>query len=107
MIEGDDPKAQVEFKQHNISTKQALAMCDWLLDVDARVIDAIKFAKKRGFCSSGDAVIVVTGWVRFKPFYSRYRLSFVRFYSSVLVMARLIHYVLSMPTNADEHDELE
>ena len=53
------------FKQHNISTTQALAMSDWLLDVDARVIDAIKYAKLRGFCSSGDAVIVVTGWVNF------------------------------------------
>jgi hypothetical protein len=38
-------------------------MCDWLLDIDARVIDAIKHAKERGFCSKGDAVIVVTGWV--------------------------------------------
>ena len=42
-------------------------MSDWLLDVDARVIDAIKLAKDRGFCSSGDAVIVVTGWVRLSP----------------------------------------
>jgi hypothetical protein len=40
-------------------------MSDWLLDVDARVIDAIKYAKQRGFCSTGDAVIVVTGWVNF------------------------------------------
>jgi hypothetical protein len=38
-------------------------MTDWLLDIDARVIDAIKIAKERGFCSAGDAVIVVTGWV--------------------------------------------
>lgn len=38
-------------------------MSDWLLDVDARVMDAIKYAKQRGFCSVGDAVIVVTGWV--------------------------------------------
>ena len=38
-------------------------MSDWLLDVDARVMDAIKLAKDRGFCSTGDAVIVVTGWV--------------------------------------------
>lgn len=53
----------MQFKQHNISTTQALAMSDWLLDVDARVSDAIKVAKVRGFCSSGDAVIVVTGWV--------------------------------------------
>ncbi|CAF1541427.1 unnamed protein product, partial [Adineta steineri] len=41
---------------------QALAMSDWLLDVDARVIDAISLAKQRGFVSSGDAVVVVTGW---------------------------------------------
>jgi hypothetical protein len=54
----------VDFKQHNISTTQALAMTNWLLDVDARVIDAIKIAKERGFCSSGDAVVVVTGWVK-------------------------------------------
>jgi pyruvate kinase len=53
---------QLAFKQHNISTTQALAMSDWLLDIDARVIDAIKYAKHRGFCSVGDAVIVVTGW---------------------------------------------
>jgi len=53
---------QVEFKQHTISETQALAMSDWLLDVDARVIDAIKLAKERGFCVPGDAVIVVTGW---------------------------------------------
>ncbi|UJR15392.1 hypothetical protein I4U23_002340 [Adineta vaga] len=52
----------VAFKQHNISTTQALAMSDWLLDIDARVIDAIKVAKDRGFCSTNDAVIVVTGW---------------------------------------------
>ncbi len=38
-------------------------MSDWLLDVDARVIDAIRVAKERGFVSTGDAVIVVTGWV--------------------------------------------
>lgn len=54
---------QDAFKQHNISAIQALAMSDWLLDVDARVMDAIKCAKSRGFCSVGDAVIVVTGWV--------------------------------------------
>ena len=54
---------QVAFKQHNITAIQALAMSDWLLDVDARVMDAIKHAKERGFCSPGDAVIVVTGWV--------------------------------------------
>jgi pyruvate kinase len=58
-----EPGDQSAFKQHNISTAQALVMCDWLLDIDARVIDAIKHAKERGFCSKGDAVIVVTGWV--------------------------------------------
>ncbi len=58
-----ESSAQLAFKQHNISTTQALAMSDWLLDIDARVIDAIKYAKHRGFCSVGDAVIVVTGWV--------------------------------------------
>ena len=57
--------AEVTFKQHNISSAQALAMSDWLLDVDARVIDAIRLAKERGFVSTGDAVIVVTGWVKF------------------------------------------
>ncbi|CAF4348899.1 unnamed protein product [Rotaria socialis] len=50
------------FKQHHISANQALAMSDWLLDVDARVIDAIKVGKSHGFVSPGDAVIVVTGW---------------------------------------------
>jgi hypothetical protein len=60
---------QVEFRQHNISTTQALAMSDWLLDIDARVIDAIKLAKERGFCSTGDAVIVVTGWVKMIVFF--------------------------------------
>jgi hypothetical protein len=39
-------------------------MSDWLLDVDARATDAIQFAKERGFVTTGDAVIVVTGWVR-------------------------------------------
>lgn len=58
----DGPVKEIEFKQHNISTTQALVMSDWLLDVDARVMDAIKLAKDRGFCSTGDAVIVVTGW---------------------------------------------
>jgi hypothetical protein len=62
---GIDPLNNVEFKQHNISTTQALAMSDWLLDIDARVIDAIKIAKERGFCATGDAVIVVTGWVNY------------------------------------------
>lgn len=52
------------FKQHHISATQALAMSDWLLDVDARVIDAIRLAKERGFVNTGEAVIVVTGWVR-------------------------------------------
>ncbi|CAF3558347.1 unnamed protein product [Rotaria sp. Silwood1] len=61
-IESPELEAGVEFKQHNISTTQALAMSDWLIDVDTRVNEAIKFAKQRGFCSSGDAVIVVTGW---------------------------------------------
>ena len=42
-------------------------MSDWLLDVDARVIDAIRVAKDRGFCTTGDAVIVVTGWVQYFP----------------------------------------
>lgn len=55
---------QGDFKQHTISETQALAMSDWLLDVDTRVMEAIKVAKERGFCSAGDAVIVVTGWVR-------------------------------------------
>ncbi|CAF1217691.1 unnamed protein product [Rotaria sordida] len=61
-IEGLEVEADVEFKQHNISTSQALAMSDWLVDVDTRVNEAIRFAKERGFCSPGDAVIVVTGW---------------------------------------------
>lgn len=52
------------FKQHHITADKALAMSDWLLDVDARVTDAIRVAKLRGFVSAGDAVIVVTGWVR-------------------------------------------
>jgi hypothetical protein len=59
-----DKEGEVLFKQHHISTTQALAMTDWLLDVDARVIDAIRVGKERGFVSTGDAVIVVTGWVR-------------------------------------------
>jgi hypothetical protein len=64
VVPADDAESGEEtaFKQHNISTAQALAMSDWLLDVDARVMDAIKYAKQRGFCSTGDAVIVVTGW---------------------------------------------
>jgi hypothetical protein len=57
-------QGEVLFKQHHISTTQALAMSDWLLDVDARATDAIQFAKERGFVATGDAVIVVTGWVR-------------------------------------------
>ncbi|CAF3108685.1 unnamed protein product [Rotaria sp. Silwood2] len=50
------------FKQHHISANQALSMSEWLLDVDARVIDAIKLGKARGIVSTGDAVIVLTGW---------------------------------------------
>jgi pyruvate kinase len=69
-VQGDDKGAnappsnpeEVLFKQHHISASQALAMSDWLLDVDARVIDAIELGKKRGFVATGDAVIVVTGW---------------------------------------------
>jgi len=60
--EDPEPGKTVAFKQHNISTTQALAMSDWLLDVDSRVNEAIKYAKERGFCAQGDAVIVVTGW---------------------------------------------
>jgi len=60
--DSDVTGAEGEFKQHNISSAQALAMSDWLLDVDARVMDAIRLAKERGFVASGDAVIVVTGW---------------------------------------------
>jgi hypothetical protein len=44
------------------------AMNDWLLNVDARVMDAVTLAKKRDFCSPGDAVVVVTGWVTFFSF---------------------------------------
>ncbi|CAF0856695.1 unnamed protein product [Rotaria sordida] len=58
----DSKDGEPVFKQHHMSTQQAMAMSDWLLDVDARVMDAISLAKKRGFCASGDAVIVVTGW---------------------------------------------
>mgnify|MGYP000256476672 CR=1 FL=1 len=56
-------EGEVLFKQHHITASQALAMSDWLLDVDARVIDALKVARDRGFVTTGDAVIVVTGWV--------------------------------------------
>jgi hypothetical protein len=68
-------------------------MSDWLLDVDARVIDAIKIARERGFVSTGDAVIVVTGWVRnylIIIFFSH------SFSFSVPVLVQQIHYVLSM-----------
>jgi hypothetical protein len=68
-------------------------MTDWLLDIDARVIDAIKIAKERGFCSAGDAVIVVTGWVNdlsLKKF-------FKFFSSSDRVMVQQIHCELFMP----------
>ena len=51
-------------------------MSDWLLDVDARVTDALKVAKDRGFVSTGDAVIVVTGWVKMKLFYCCFYLMF-------------------------------
>lgn len=43
-----------------------MAMSDWLLDVDARVMDGIKIGKEKGFVKAGDAVIVVTGWVKNK-----------------------------------------
>jgi len=64
IAEDYDKQGEVLFKQHHISTTQALAMSDWLLDVDARVMGAIQLAKQRGFVSTGDAVVVVTGWVR-------------------------------------------
>ena len=35
---------------------------DWTQDLDARVQTAIKFGKSRNFISSGDSVIVITGW---------------------------------------------
>jgi len=60
--DSDGLEDQGDFKQHTISKTQALVMSDWLLDVDSRVMEAIKVAKERGFCSAGDAVIVVTGW---------------------------------------------
>jgi hypothetical protein len=65
-------------------------MSDWLLDVDARVIDAIKYAKQRGFCATGDAVIVVTGWVNL---FSSFSIHFL-FDFSVRVMVQQIPYVL-------------
>jgi hypothetical protein len=64
LIVAGEGEVEVAFKQHNISVAQAEAMSDWLLDVDARVIDSIKLGKERGFVSTGDAVVVVTGWVR-------------------------------------------
>ncbi len=70
-------------------------MSDWLLDVDARVIDAIKYAKQRGFCSAGDAVIVVTGWVNWF-FFIIYYFDFFLKSSRDQVMVQQIHYVLSM-----------
>ena len=63
MIGSEPHQEEVLFKQHHISATQATTMSDWLLDVDARVIDAINIGKERGFVSTGDAVIVVTGWV--------------------------------------------
>ncbi|CAF1339454.1 unnamed protein product [Didymodactylos carnosus] len=50
------------FHQQRMMTQEATAMTEWLIDVDSRVSDAIRIAKDRGFCKSGDAVIVVTGW---------------------------------------------
>jgi len=90
---GFDSGVQAAFKQHNISTTQALAMSDWLLDIDARVIDAIKFAKERGFCSTGDAVIVVTGWVNCFVFQSQNNFYLILFPSRDRVMVQQIHYV--------------
>ena len=69
-------------------------MSDWLLDVDARVIDAIRLAKERGFVSTGEAVIVVTGWVRPHSISPSSQHSFL-FSSSVRVMVQQIHYVSS------------
>ena len=88
-------EGEVVFKQHNISSAQALAMSDWLLDVDARVIDAIRLAKERGFVSTGDAVIVVTGWVKstVRSFLRSRKIRFVNF--SVRVTARPTRYASS------------
>jgi len=71
-------------------------MSDWLLDVDSRVNEAIKYAKERGFCAQGDAVIVVTGWVKQNKKHS-VSINFLVLLSSDLVMVQLILYVLSMP----------
>jgi len=54
--------APLDFKQKHITSKEAMAMTEWLLDVDSRVTDAIRISKDKGFCAVGDAVIVVTGW---------------------------------------------
>lgn len=96
----DELNNKVSFKQHNISATQALAMSDWLLDVDSRVGEAIKVAKERGFCASGDAVIVVTGWVEkiisFSCFFSLTRRKIVKifcFVFSVLVSVRRTLFV--------------
>ena len=35
---------------------------DWMEDVDARVQFAIDFGKRSNFISSGDNVVVITGW---------------------------------------------
>lgn len=37
-------------------------MCDWLKDVDSRVQFGLQFGKARGFISTNDPVVVVTGW---------------------------------------------
>lgn len=97
-----EPGKTVAFKQHNISTTQALAMSDWLLDVDSRVNEAIKYAKERGFCAQGDAVIVVTGWVKQRKQKHSISINFLVLLSSVLVMVQLILYVLSMPIKPRE-----
>lgn len=95
-------ESEVMFKQHNISSAQALAMSDWLLDVDARVIDAIHLAKERGFVSTGDAVIVVTGWVgnRCSDCFPLLQSSLVFF--SVRAMVQQTLYVSFMPIKIPE-----
>lgn len=80
------------FRQHHISATQALAMSDWLLDVDARAMDAIRAGKERGFVSTGDAVIVVTGWVKTKKTLS---ILFFSLYSSFLASGLWYHQYIT------------
>lgn len=50
---------------------------DWMKDVDNRVQFGIKFGKSRGFITSGDPIVIVTGWKSGSGFTNTLRVVYV------------------------------